>query len=998
MASEIQARAIISAVDRTAGPLGRIAGRFRAFGNRLGLDRLNRQMANVGRATANVGRQIRRIGTLAVGAAAVAGGAAVAITRSWANATDELVKFARQIGVPVNLLHEMEHAAKLTGAEFGNIKNALDRMVRTAGDGSLVRAIGKINPELAEVLRGTETAEEAFEAIMRVLAETEDVAERNALAYAAFGRSGAAAMVRLAEGGVEAFEEMREESRRLRGSISRDAGANAEAFNDSITRVMASIEGLRNAIGERLAPVLTPLLNDLAEWIASNRELIGQKVTEWVERVGKWASELAVRLPDLIARIEGLIGSVRDVVEAIGGWEVALAGVAVVISSQLILALVNLGKEIVKLGALLLATPIGWVFVGIGLAIAGIIKKWDEFKDAVSQGIGGLKDAVGGFADWWVGFWTGDFERSAQGVRRFFSGINDFAEGAILAISAPLRGIIALFEEWTGWDLTGPFRSAFEAVDSVADRIGTFVDDAIAELLKLPERVRDGISGALGAMGGLIEEYIVAPIKSLGAFVDENVIEPFNRLLDIDVSGWASSLLSDIDSLIQRFEDWTGIDVSGWISGIAGGFRELADGAVGRAAEIVGNVVQAFRDLLDIDIAEWARSIGSSFREYVIRPFEDFASFLRNSRLGQWLGFADDVEEEGEDAAERARVMGQKVGSMVAQGMRDAKPEIDAAARDMTQGIADYLPQSPAKKGPLRRLVKMGQEIVAQLRRGIDLASSLLPRGLVDGIASAVNGMGRSVARGAQAVFEAPGRAIDNIREMASGPFKALLDMIGSVEAPRGYNQIFGGAERRLGRQDLTGMTIREVQDLQNRMVRSGAGSSAVGRYQIIRGTLNSLINELGLSGDEKFDEKMQDRLGTALLQRRGLRRFMEGSMSASQFGNNLSKEWAALPFMTGNRRGRSYYHGDRMGNRAHLAPSRVEQTLTALRNPPRTPRPENRPELERQQRSERGRGDVNITVSSMTLNAENPQQAADQFWRELERRRGSSMRDSGID
>lgn len=888
MASEIQARAIISAVDRTSGPLGRIAGRFRAFGNRLGVDRLNRQFASVGRSIGNVGREVARLGRLATIGVAAVGGAALALTRNFANAADETAKLARELGTTPQFLRRIEYAAKMAGAEFGAIQSGLQRITQTAATGQLESAIRRVDPALADMLKGTKNAEEGFHAIVRAMKDAPSVSRRNAIAAAAFGRSASEAMIRLADADLD---DLFAAADRDRGVLPRSAFEAAERFNDAWSRVGQTIEGVRDAIGSRLAEVLEPVLNQFADWIAANRELIAEKVEEWITWVVEGVKELALELPGLVTRIENLVKQINEVVESIGGWRNVLIGVAGVITGKLTLALVGLIAQLGLFGKALLTTPIGWIFLGIGLAIAGVTKRWDDFKNAIEQGWSGLGDIFGGLGEIISGALTFDGAKMMTGVRRVGNGIRNLLEGNLRAAGSVLKGVVERFEEWTG----------------------------------------------------------------------------------IDVTGWVSNLLSEMESLV--------------------------DGALGKAAELIRDTVQWFRDLINIDIGEWARSMGESFREYVIKPFEDFASFLRNSRLGQWLGFADDVEQEGEDAAERAREMGRKVGSMVARGMRDAKPEIDAAAREMTQGIADYLPQSPAKKGPLRRLVKMGQEIVAQLSRGIEMAAALLPHGLVDGISSAVRGMGQSVARGAQTVFEAPGRAVDNIREMASGPFKALLDMIGSVEAPRGYNQIFGGAESRLGRQNLTGMTIREVQDLQNRMVRSGAGSSAVGRYQIIRGTLNSLINELGLSGNEKFDETMQDRLGTALLQRRGARRFMDGSLSLERFGNNLSKEWAALPFLTGNRRGRSYYHGDSMGNRAHLAPAHVERTLSTLRNRQQAPR-STRPELENRERSQGGRrrGDVNITISSMTLNAENPHQAADEFWRELERRRGSSLTDPGVD
>lgn len=155
---------------------------------------------------------------------------------------------------------------------------------------------------------------------------------------------------------------------------------------------------------------------------------------------------------------------------------------------------------------------------------------------------------------------------------------------------------------------------------------------------------------------------------------------------------------------------------------------------------------------------------------------------------------------------------------------------------------------------------------------------------------------------------------------------RGLIGLIGSVESPRGYNQMFGQYSGRM--QDLTSMTLNEVLSLQQSRVRKGVASSAAGRGQFLRKTLLSLKQELGLSGNEQFNEALQDRLMVALMQRRGLDQFMAGKLTATQFAKNLSKEWAGLPDPS---TGRSYYAGDGL-NKSGLPVRRVLQALESMR------------------------------------------------------------------
>ncbi|MDX0928371.1 hypothetical protein GOE05_12770 [Sinorhizobium medicae] len=103
-----------------------------------------------------------------------------------------------------------------------------------------------------------------------------------------------------------------------------------------------------------------------------------------------------------------------------------------------------------------------------------------------------------------------------------------------------------------------------------------------------------------------------------------------------------------------------------------------------------------------------------------------------------------------------------------------------------------------------------------------------------------------------------------------------MLDLIGAAEGTdkgRGYNETLGYGAFTGGAVNLTGMTINDVLALQKRMLAhpdNSYNSSAVGRYQITKRTLESLMGELGLTGDRLFNENTQDELARALLRRRG--------------------------------------------------------------------------------------------------------------------------------
>jgi hypothetical protein len=113
-------------------------------------------------------------------------------------------------------------------------------------------------------------------------------------------------------------------------------------------------------------------------------------------------------------------------------------------------------------------------------------------------------------------------------------------------------------------------------------------------------------------------------------------------------------------------------------------------------------------------------------------------------------------------------------------------------------------------------------------------------------------------------------------------------------------------------------------------------GSSACGRYQFMKATLQGLVKELGLTGKEIFNPDLQDRLGYHLLKRRKYLEFINGTISRTTFGNNLAMEWASFPVLNTIKgahrtvtRGETYYSGDKL-NKALIKPEIVEGVLDA--------------------------------------------------------------------
>ena len=163
-------------------------------------------------------------------------------------------------------------------------------------------------------------------------------------------------------------------------------------------------------------------------------------------------------------------------------------------------------------------------------------------------------------------------------------------------------------------------------------------------------------------------------------------------------------------------------------------------------------------------------------------------------------------------------------------------------------------------------------------------------------------------------------------RSVTPGPRGEVLDLLAQPESRGNYNAWFGNAEQ--SAIDLTRMTVSEVRALQGRLLESGNGGSAIGRYQIIPSTFDGLINRMGLTGEELFSRQLQDRMALRLANDAGMSSWMRGGISDHDFAHNLSRIWAGLPKDASNE---SFYQKDGV-NKAHIDYGVVIATLGEIR------------------------------------------------------------------
>lgn len=218
----------------------------------------------------NFGRMVSR-GLMAVGvaAAAAAGGLALSV-RGTLNAADQMAKAARKIGIPIEELSRLKHAANLSGVSFQGLQNAVKRLSANMNDakngvGEAKDAFEQLGVSVTNSDGTLKSASQMLTELSAVFATMPDGAEKTALAMDLMGKSGAD-MIPMLNGGADALKSMMAEADQLGLVFTEEMGTNAEAFNDNMSRLGA----VMGVLGRQLAAELAPHLAAFSDWLVAN--------------------------------------------------------------------------------------------------------------------------------------------------------------------------------------------------------------------------------------------------------------------------------------------------------------------------------------------------------------------------------------------------------------------------------------------------------------------------------------------------------------------------------------------------------------------------------------------------------------------------------------------------------------------------------------------------------------------------------------------------------
>lgn len=453
-------RAIITVLDRASAPLRAISDRLRTIGRETGLGEVGRAAGAATTQVRALAGQLRGIagplGALTA-AGSVAGlstmlASAVQSSRALQDVWEQLAAgSASQRQAIAGFRFSAEQAGLGAEAAGGALVSLRDTMTR-ARLGEDDKAAGLFR-RLGITLRdrnGPRSALDILPQIAKAFERVTNAEGRAAMAAVFFGNS-SPAMIRAI---VELVENMRRYEEIGVVGVSQAEADSLDDLRRSWTSLKVAVGSVTDAIGAALAPVLKPLIEDLAKWVAANREVIATGIREFV-------SDLATTLKefDWAGFKKGLSDAGRllaGMVESLGGAKVAVAALAAVMAGPFVASLVLVAAALAKVALALVFNPVaaGIIVAAGAIAAAGLLiyKNWGKITAFFEKLWADLQAGFGPQVAW-----------LRDTVATAFT-------GAARIIKDAWEGLVQIFEGvWKG--ITDPFVQAWETIKPIIDEM-----------------------------------------------------------------------------------------------------------------------------------------------------------------------------------------------------------------------------------------------------------------------------------------------------------------------------------------------------------------------------------------------------------------------------------------------------------------------------------------------------------------------------------------------
>ena len=461
MAKDLRLTAIFAVRDQLSPVIKKLSDKWGSFRKLLesnNFKKLNKQFLFFRRSLTNVTNKVtdaaKKLALPLTAAASAVGFSLSQMMSKFLDTGDAIDKASMRLGIGVDKLQSLQYAAKMSGSSAEDMNQALGKL-----NENIAKAAAGKNKEIASLFDklgiSLRDAKGNLRTAADVLPEFADAIQRNTnssvrarMAIAAFGDAGQK-LIPMLQDGSKGLADMEKRAHDLGLTMSQDDVKAAASLGDKFTDLGSVFDSFGNTISAKLAPVLGPLIDDLTEFLAKNKDAFAGRLSEAVSKLAdslkkvdfeKLANE-AMDCFHAIGELYDKLGGFDTIMKAFAGF---MVGKAVISIGQFVGSLITLGRSfwalipiIRAVGMAFIANPIGAVITGIALGAALIISNWDKVGPFFTQcwnsitaiftgAIKTIENVISGWIDGiktlWIGLFNGDMTKIVEGFFKIFEG------------------------------------------------------------------------------------------------------------------------------------------------------------------------------------------------------------------------------------------------------------------------------------------------------------------------------------------------------------------------------------------------------------------------------------------------------------------------------------------------------------------------------------------------------------------------------------------------
>lgn len=580
MAKDLRLTAIFAVRDQLSPVIQKLSGEWKGFRETLNSDNfknLNKQFGYFRRSLTNVSDQVAGAAkklalpfTLAAGAV---GFSLSTMMSKFLSVGDGIDKASIRIGVSAERLQSLRYAANLSGASAETLDKSMAKLnenIAKAASGKneeLASLFKKLGISLKDANGNLRNAADVMPQFADAIQRNTDAGLRARMMIAAFGEEGQK-LVPMLEGGSGALQEMEDRAKRLGLVMSGDDVKAAAALGDRFSELGMVFDSFGNTLSAKIAPVLTPIIDDLVEFIAKNKEAFAGRVSQAVAQFAQ-----AIKRVDFQALADGCMkafDAIGRVFDATGGFEMVLKAIGAILAGKALLglasfsgSLLSLGVSFVKLIPLVIKVgasfagmlgPIGLIVAAVGTAAALIIANWDSIGPKVKE----VWEKISGWAS-----------EKMQEIKAAFSAAVDNLVASWHNLCEQVKSLWASAGDWISEKIQA-IKDAFSAAgDLIAgvwsvfcDQVKDLWDTVVGFYSEKLEILKGAFSSAVKVISSLFSGDLSQAFSSLG--------DMYSKLFDLlpeslknvgkALFNQAGSILSDIGKMFSDF--FSNLDLS----------------------------------------------------------------------------------------------------------------------------------------------------------------------------------------------------------------------------------------------------------------------------------------------------------------------------------------------------------------------------------------------------------------------------------------------------